>query len=325
LSGPSAAEIVRGVLAGETRAVARAISLVEDGAPAAREIVGAVHRKAGRAWIIGVTGPPGAGKSTLVDALGAAFRMQGRRVGIVAVDPTSAFSGGAVLGDRIRMQRHNVDPGVYIRSMATRGHFGGLSRATADAADILDAAGYEVILLETVGVGQDEVEVVRAADCVMVVLVPGLGDDIQAIKAGLLEVADVYVLNKADRDGIEKLETEIANMLALGEETGRPRPRIVRTVAFLGKGLDDLLRAAIDHRTVAEATGAADARRRERSRWRLLDLVRERVLVWASERTEGGGGLEAAVARLCRREIDPYEAADSILGAFASQAGGRPL
>jgi len=313
------------VLAGDVGAVARAISLLEDGAPGARSLLKAIHPHAGRSLIVGVTGAPGAGKSTLVDALAASYRKEGRRVGIIAVDPTSAFSGGAVLGDRIRMQRHSSDPGVFIRSMATRGHFGGLSRAASDAADVLDAAGFEVILIETVGVGQDEVEIVRAADCVLVVLVPGLGDDVQAIKAGLLEIADVYVLNKADRDGIDRLESEIRTMLSLSEERERPRPEIVRTVATEATGIDTLTAAVGSSLAASERAGTASARRRERSRWRLVDLVRERILLWAANDAEGERTLEVTADRVFRREIDPYEAADRILGAFAARAGkGAP-
>jgi LAO/AO transport system kinase len=258
-----------------------------------------------------------------VDALAAAHRGQGSRVGVIAVDPTSAFSGGAILGDRIRMQRHAPDAGVFIRSMATRGHFGGLARATADAVDVLDAAGYGAILVETVGVGQDEVEIVRAADTVLVVLVPGLGDDIQAIKAGLLEIADVYVLNKADREGVERLESEIASMLSLAEEARGARPAIVRTVATSGTGIDALTAAVAAHRREAESSGAAAARRGARSRWRLVELVRERVLSWAAGETAGDGALDGAAERVFRREIDPYEAADSILGAFAARGRGK--
>jgi GTPase len=324
-------EIAGRVLCGDAAAVARAISLLEDGAPGARSLLKAIHPHAGRALVVGVTGAPGAGKSTLVDALAFAYRAQGRRVGVIAVDPTSAFSGGAVLGDRIRMQRHSADPGVFIRSMATRGHFGGLSRATSDAADVLDAAGYEIILVETVGVGQDEVEIVRAADCVLVVLVPGLGDDVQAIKAGLLEIADVYVLNKADRDGIDRLESEIRTMLSFaggGDGPGgqdRPRVEVLRTVATDGMGIDALLEAVAAHRAASEASGAALTRRRERSRFRLVDLVRERILAWAQGDAQGNGALERSAERVFLREIDPYEAADAILGAFAARGGkGAP-
>jgi LAO/AO transport system kinase len=314
-------ELVRDVLAGETRAIARAISLIEDGAPLARDVVKEIHPRAGRAHILGVTGAPGAGKSTLVDALAAHYRAAGSKVGIIAVDPSSAFSGGAILGDRIRMQRHSSDPGVFIRSMATRGHFGGLARAASDAADVLDAAGHDVILIETVGVGQDEVEIVRAADCVLVVLVPGMGDDVQAIKAGLLEIADVYVLNKSDREGTDRLESEITSMMSLAEDPARARAAIVRTVAVTGAGVEALAAAVAAHRKASEASGAAERRRRERSRWRLVDLVRERVLAWAAGRARGDEGLDAAAARVYRREIDPYEAAESILGAFAAHGG----
>lgn len=319
MSARSPADIVRGVLAGEFAAVARAISLLEDGAESGRRILRELHARAGKARIVGVTGPPGAGKSTLVDGLASGYRAAGRRVGIVAVDPSSAFSGGAVLGDRIRMQRHCGDDGVFIRSMATRGHFGGLARATADAVDVLDASGFDLILVETVGVGQDEVEVVRATDCVLVVLVPGLGDDIQAIKAGLLEIADVFVLNKSDREGVERLESEIAAMLSLGSDPDRHTPAIVRTVAVAGTGLDTLSAAIEEFTRQAESSGATETRRRERSRWRLLDLVRERIVHWASAETAGDGALEEAAGKVFRREMDPYRAVESILGAFAAR------
>ncbi|HET6373806.1 MAG TPA: methylmalonyl Co-A mutase-associated GTPase MeaB, partial [Candidatus Polarisedimenticolia bacterium] len=236
-------EIVKRLTAGDTRALARAITILEDRLPEGREILKRVYPMAGRAPIIGVTGPPGAGKSTLVDALAALYRAAGERVGVIAVDPSSAFSGGAVLGDRIRMQRHSTDPGVFIRSMATRGHFGGLASATVDVADLMDAAGCDVVMIETVGVGQDEVDVVRVADAVLVVLVPGLGDDIQTIKAGIMEIPDIFVLNKADREGIDRLHTEVQSMLALSDTGHRPAPPIVRTVALTAEGLDELHRA----------------------------------------------------------------------------------
>ena len=216
------AGLVAGVRAGETRAVARAISLVEDSRPEARALLAALFPHAGRSLVVGVTGPPGAGKSSLVDRLTAHARRQGRTVGIVAVDPTSPFSGGAILGDRIRMQDHATDPGVFIRSMATRGHLGGLSAATDQALLVLSAAGKDVILVETVGVGQDEVEIVGAADVSLVVLVPGLGDEVQALKAGIMEIADVFVVNKADREGVERVVAEIESMLSLAPEQPRP-------------------------------------------------------------------------------------------------------
>src|SRR5262245_56503876 len=241
----------------------------------------AVTPHTGRAQVIGVTGPPGAGKSTLVDGLGALLRADGKRIGIIAVDPSSAFSGGAVLGDRIRMQRHSTDPGVFIRSMATRGPFGGLASSSVDVADPMDASGCEVVMIETVGVGQDEVDVVRVADVVLVVLVPGLGDDIQTIKAGIMEIPDVFVLNKADRDGIDRLHAEVKTMLGLIDASGRPAPEIVRTVATSGEGLREM-RAAIDRFLATAPAEALGRRRLERSRERLLDLLRERVLEWAA-------------------------------------------
>jgi len=302
------------LISGEPRALARAISIVEDRLPAAREIVRTVYPRAGRAPIIGVTGPPGAGKSTLVDSLAVAYRKQDKRVGIIAVDPSSAFSGGAVLGDRIRMQRHSTDDGVFIRSMATRGHFGGLASATVDVADLMDASGCEVVVIETVGVGQDEVDVVRVADVVLVVLVPGLGDDIQTIKAGIMEIPDIFVLNKADREGIDRLHGDLKTMLSLFDAPGRPEPRILRTVATSGEGITELHAAVAEF--LAGAQGAVlEARRRERSRERLLDLLRERVLEWAAGPVSGGA-FERMVEDLTRRTMDPYSAADLLLERF---------
>ena len=236
--------LVAGVRAGDARAVARAITLVEDGRPEARDLLAALFPHAGASLVVGVTGPPGAGKSSLVDRLTAHLRRQGRSVGVVAVDPTSPFSGGAILGDRIRMQAHATDPGVFIRSMATRGHLGGLAATTDQALVVLSAAGKDVILVETVGVGQDEVAIVGTADVSLVVLVPGLGDDVQALKAGIMEIADVFVVNKADREGVERVVTEIESMLSLAP-AGTERPAIVRTVATRDEGTAELLDAAL--------------------------------------------------------------------------------
>ena len=241
-------ELVDAVLQGDVRAVARAITLVEDGRPEAEALLAGLSPHSGKALIVGVTGPPGAGKSTLVDRLAAHLRTRGKTVGIVAVDPTSPYSGGAVLGDRIRMQAHSLDPGVFIRSMATRGHLGGLAAATGQAITVLAAAGKDVILVETVGVGQGEVEIVQAADVSLVVLVPGLGDGIQALKAGVMEIADVFVVNKADRPGADRVVAEIESMLSLGAPGAR-RPAIVTTVATADQGIEDLLR-------VVEALGS---------------------------------------------------------------------
>src|SRR3954464_14552072 len=239
----SSSELVTRVLKGEARAVARAISKVENGAGDAAELMRAVFPHTGRGLVVGITGAPGAGKSSLVDKLAALYRSRGERVGIVAVDPSSPFSGGAILGDRIRMQALGLDPGVFIRSMATRGNLGGLARATVDAVAILDAAGFEKVIVETVGVGQDEVEIVKTADVSVVVLVPGMGHDIQAIKAGIMEIGDVFVINKADRDGVLRTERELEQLLSLATRPDDWHPPIIKTVATENKGVEDLAAA----------------------------------------------------------------------------------
>jgi LAO/AO transport system kinase len=259
-----------------------------------------------------MTGAPGAGKSSLIDRLVASYRLAGRRVGVVAVDPSSAFSGGAILGDRVRMQRHGTDPGVFIRSMATRGHLGGLARTTGDAIDLVDAAGYDPVVVETVGVGQDEVEVVRTADVVAVVLVPGMGDDIQALKAGILEIADLFVINKADHPGADRLEADLQAMLDL-LDAGKPRPAIVRTVAVRDDGTD-ALRAAIDGFVASTDAGRRAARRRERAEARLLAVLGEGLLDRVLERAFPDGSIAAVVERIAERGIDPYTAAERVLG-----------
>ena len=311
-------DIIKRVLTGDVRALARAISIVEDRLPEARSILETVYPHSGNAPIVGVTGPPGAGKSTLVDGLTGILRRKGERVGIIAVDPSSIFSGGAVLGDRVRMQRHSTDEGVFIRSMATRGHFGGLARASIDAADLMDASGCDTVIIETVGVGQDEVDVVRVADVVLVVLVPGLGDDIQTIKAGIMEIPDIFVLNKADREGIDRLQTDVKSMLAMLDGSARPPAEVVRTIATKGEGLENL------HDVILERIGNVDpgsaaARKKERSRARLLDLLRERVLEWA-DGPSSGGAFEQIVERVTQRSLDPYTAADRLLERFAPDA-----
>jgi len=303
---------VAGVRAGETRAVARAITLVEDARPEARALLAALFPHAGGSLVVGVTGPPGAGKSSLVDRLTAHLREQGRTVGIVAVDPTSPFSGGAILGDRIRMQGHATDPGVFIRSMATRGHLGGLAAATDQALLVLSAAGKDVILVETVGVGQDEVEIVGTADVSVVVLVPGLGDEVQALKAGIMEIADVFVVNKADRDGVERVVAEIASMLSLAAADAEP-PAVVKTVATRDEGVAGLLEAVEAFHRRAKDSGALAKKRRAQMRRQLEDAVRQRVMGHVFRRVVPPEELERTLERLAARAIDPFTAADGIV------------
>ena len=306
------ARLVEGIGSGDVRALARAVSLVEDGVPAAAAVLAAAYPKAGRAMVVGVTGPPGAGKSTLVDRLTAHYRKRGLTVGIVAVDPTSPFSGGAILGDRIRMQGHATDEGVFIRSMATRGHLGGLAAATGRVITLLAAAGKDVVLVETVGVGQDEVEIVGAADVSLVVLVPGLGDEVQALKAGIMEIADVFVVNKADREGVERVVTEIESMLSLAEHDGR-RPEIVRTVASRDEGVAVLADAIEAFRSRAEASGLLAERRRAQVRQLFEETLQEKLMAAVRARVLGAEEVERTVDRLAAREADPFTAAGDVL------------
>jgi LAO/AO transport system kinase len=294
------------------RALARAISLVEDGRPGAPALLSALFPHGAGALVVGVTGPPGAGKSTLVDRLAARLRGRGQTVGIVAVDPTSPFTGGAILGDRIRMQAHATDPGVFIRSMATRGHLGGLAAATGHVLTVLSAAGKHVVLVETVGVGQDEVEIVETADVSVVVLVPGLGDEVQALKAGIMEIADVFVVNKADREGADRLVAELNSMLSLAAPGSEP-PEIVRTVATEDGGVDELLAAVDRFRMRAEGTGLLARRRRDHLRRQFEQTLQERLRRRVHERALGPAELEAVVDRLQARETDPFAAADEVL------------
>ncbi len=323
LSVTSALEtLIGGVLAGDVRAVARAITLVENGGAGARPLLAALYPHAGRALVVGVTGPPGAGKSSLVDRLTAHLREGGKSVGIVAVDPTSPFSGGAILGDRIRMQAHATDPGVFIRSMATRGHLGGLAAATDQVVTVLAAAGKDVVLVETVGVGQDEVEIVGTADASLVVLVPGLGDEVQALKAGVMEIADVFVVNKADREGVERLVAGVQAMLAMaGPE--QAAPPIVQTIATSDQGIDALLSAVFDFHERARASGALERKRRARLLRQLEDAVRQSLMRHVRRALLTPAETDAIVERLVRREQDPFTAADDVVQRLGLAAGDR--
>jgi LAO/AO transport system kinase len=292
--------------------LARAISVVEENAAGSGALLSGVFPHTGRAVVIGVTGSPGAGKSSLVDRLVASFREQGRRVGVVAVDPSSAYSGGAILGDRVRMQGHATDPGVFIRSMASRGHMGGLSRAASDAVDLMDAAGYDPVIIETVGVGQDEIEIARAADVVTVVLVPGMGDDIQAIKAGILEIADLFVINKADRPGADKVAADLDAMMALAPASAARRPPIFRTIATSGEGVEALRDGLLAHVASAGAE-RREQRRRERAEMRFLGVLTERFLRDVRARILPGAQFTNLVREIAERRLDPYTAADRVM------------
>jgi LAO/AO transport system kinase len=306
--------IIDGILAGKARLLARGITLVESHDQRAARLLAEVYPATGRARILGITGSPGAGKSTLVAAMAKHYRKQGKRVGIVAVDPTSPFTGGAILGDRIRMTELYTDRGVFIRSMATRGFLGGLAKATNDVVDLLDAAGFDVVLVETVGVGQDEVEVVRTVQTNLVVLVPGMGDDIQAIKAGIMEIGDVFVVNKADRPGADKTVTEVTMMMSLVEEHGDWVPPIVKTVASKNEGILELDEAIVKHYDYLAASGELDRRNRERVRIRIETQLKEgfmsRLIGGAISRDD----YEQLLEDVLRKRNNPHDAAESVLG-----------
>jgi LAO/AO transport system kinase len=318
-------EMVDRMLAGDRLALARLITLVENRSPLVPEIMRRIHPRTGRAYTVGITGPPGAGKSTLVDVLTGLLRKREETVGIIAVDPTSPFTGGAVLGDRIRMQTHTLDAGVFIRSMATRGSLGGLARATASVQKLLDAFGVTWILIETVGVGQTELDVIKLADTTVVALVPESGDAIQTMKAGLLEVADIFVVNKADRDGARPLMTELRYMVHLhrsGQQASREldwEVPVLGTVAASGTGVEELLGQITAHRTALEASGALDRRRQARRARELRDLIVAELRREVDEALTDGGPLGAVLADVEAGRLDPYTAITEIL------ARGRPF
>ena len=313
---PSVPELVDRARDGDPRAVARLISLVEDASPALRDVMAALAPYAGRAAVLGVTGSPGVGKSTTTSALVTAFRADGRRVGVLAVDPSSPFSGGALLGDRVRMQDHATDRGVYIRSMATRGHLGGLAWSTPQALRILDSAGCDVVVVETVGVGQSEVEVAALADTTLVLLAPGMGDAIQAAKAGILEVGDVFVVNKADRDGADQVVRDLRGAIRLAERSpGDWREPIVKTVASRGEGVEEVVAAVDKHRAWMQRGGELDRRRRRRVRDE-IEAIAVTALRGRFGDLHGDARLDTLAEKVLAGQIDPYAAADEILAAL---------
>jgi LAO/AO transport system kinase len=302
--------LAEAVRTGQYRALAQAVSLVEREDPRAERLLAELYPSTGRARIIGITGSPGAGKSTLVAALTRHYRRGGKRVGIIAVDPTSPFTGGAILGDRIRMADLYTDRGVFIRSMATRGFMGGLAKATNDVVDLLDASGFDIVIVETVGVGQDEIEVIRTVQTNVVVLVPGMGDDIQAIKAGIMEIGDIFGVNKADRPGADKTVTEVTMMMSLVEEHGDWVPPIVKTVASRGEGIEELDAAIERHYEYLKASGELDRRNRERVRIRIETMLKERFMGRLLDVTSN---YDAILDEVLRKENNPHDAAEGFL------------
>jgi LAO/AO transport system kinase len=305
--------VIEQLRAGDSRALARAISTVENRTPGWSELLKALFPHSGRARILGLTGPPGAGKSTLVDQLARHYRKENRTVGIIAVDPTSPYTGGAILGDRIRMQEHFSDPGIYIRSMATRGSLGGLARTTADVATVLDASGRDLVMIETVGVGQDEVDIVRLANVTIVILVPGMGDDVQTIKAGIMEIADIFVINKSDREGAERVEREIRALQSLAIRSDSWTPPIVKTVASEGAGITELAAAIRDYESYLQKDGLLLQHNVQNWQDRLVEMLRDALLDRARERL-GTGGLARYATEIAEHKRDPYSLVEEIVG-----------
>jgi len=310
--------IVEKTVAGDVRTVARLIRDIDDCVPGIRQILKKLYPHTGRAYVIGITGAPGVGKSTLVDQMVAYLRKQNKTVGVLAVDPTSPFSGGAILGDRIRMQRHSLDKGVYIRSLATRGHFGGLTQSTRSAIDVLDAMGKDTILVETVGVGQDEVDVVKSAQTTVIVVIPGMGDDIQTLKAGILEVGDIFVINKADREGVDKTTTDLRNMIDMDQKKyseGQWKPPILPVQAVFNKGVAELLEEIEKHgRYLKQAEqGPGSTRKKERVREELAEMIKNRIIQEVFEHLIESGVFARMVDAIVEGKTDPYTACDEIV------------